>query len=453
MTVSKHIGLIGLGVMGRNLALNLRDKGVGVTAWDPWPEAQDWRADGIRVADSLDDFVKALPAPRLIWLMVKAGEPVDDMIALLKPLLAAGDSIIDGGNSHFSDTERRARSLELQGFAYLGLGVSGGAEGARHGPAMMAGGTVSAWKQAEPLLRAVVAQPDGRPCLEWFGAGGAGHYAKMIHNGVEYAVMQAIAEVCHALHYGDGLSWPEAADALADARQGYLVEITREILYTVDPLGDGALIDRIHDAAGQKGTGSWCVSDALELGMPVPAIAEAVAARQLSSLPLTRKRSPLRPSRPGDAMMCFAAGAVDAATAMALSQGFALALEASRQRGWCITVPAMARSWRAGSILRMPVMAELETLSPSEEFGDGPTMLNRMRDGGADDLRAFAVAALATHQPVPVLATSAAWLNSLGLHSLPTAIIQAQRDRFGDHGFRRTDREGTFHGPWNETGA
>jgi len=440
-----NIGLIGLGTMGRNLALNLRDQGTAVQCWDPWEDARSWTADGVAVHQAVDTLVAALPAPRLVILLVKAGEPVDEAMNLLRPALQPGDAIIDCGNSHSADTQRRAAELSDDGLHFAGIGVSGGAEGARHGPAMMAGCDETVWERLRPLLEPVAASVEGRPCLEWFGRDGAGHFVKMVHNGIEYAVMQAIAEVCHALHFGGSLPHAQIADLLAGADQGYLVEITREILTTPDE--DGApLIARIGDDAGQKGTGTWCVEASLNLGAPVPAIAEAVAQRQLSSGPARGAAAPV-PAGLSVEVFGMAGPAIDAATAAALQQGIGLAAVASAVHDWRVTPGAMAAAWRAGSILRMPVLSELMSTAAEAD------PLVEMIDRGLPALRAFTIAAQKARQPVPVLASALAWTDAQDLSVLPTRMVQAQRDRFGDHGFRRTDRDGTHHGPWNRTGA
>jgi 6-phosphogluconate dehydrogenase len=440
-----HIGLIGLGVMGRNLALNLRDHGTSVHCWDPWEDARTWQAEAVTVHDSAADLVAALPAPRLIIVLVKAGAPVDEAITVLQPLLDRDDAIIDCGNSRYTDTERRAADLSGSGLRFAGVGVSGGAEGARHGPAMMAGCDAAVWDRLEPLLTPIAAHADGSPCLEWYGPGGAGHFVKMIHNGIEYAVMQAISEVCHALNFGGGLPHGQIADLLAGADQGYLVEITREILTTADT--DGApLIDRIGDDAGQKGTGGWCVEASMQLGFPVPAIAEAIAQRQLSSGPSRGHTTPVSGGLSASAFG-MVGPAIDAATAVALQQGMAMALAASVEYGWQIGAAGMASAWQAGSILRMPVLADMVRAD------DHTDPIADMIDRGLPALRTFTIAAQQARQPVPVLASALAWTDSQGLAVLPTRMVQAQRDRFGDHGFRRTDRPGDHHGPWNRTGA
>ncbi|WP_417518614.1 NADP-dependent phosphogluconate dehydrogenase [Minwuia sp.] len=452
--VQNHIGLVGLGVMGRNLALNLRDHGMAVTAWDPWAEARSWQADRIVVTDGIAALVSALPRPRTIMLMVKAGAPVDEAIDLLRPLLDDGDIIVDGGNSRFSDTERRQESLSVARIRFAGLGVSGGAEGARSGPAMMLGCDDAAWRSLRPILGPVAAQAEGTACLERFGPGGAGHFVKMVHNGIEYAVMQAIAEVWHALRFAGNSGHRDSANALKTAEQGYLVEITREILETADAETGVPLIDIVSDRAGHKGTGGWCLEAALDLGVPVPAIAAAMAMRQLSSMPHPRDRSPAaRIGSTADLLHRAAGSAIDAATAIALAQGFSLALTAAGRYGWDISIERMARSWRAGSILRMPVLDRLTggVSDPRADFL--PPALRRMMERNLPGLREFTGAAIAAAAPAPVLGASLAWADSFQLTVLPTAMIQAQRDRFGAHGFGRTDRPGIHHGPWHDAAS
>jgi 6-phosphogluconate dehydrogenase len=444
---NRQIGLIGLGVMGRNLAMNLRDHGTAVHCWDPWAKARDWQAENINIHDALAGMVDALSAPRMIIVLVKAGEPVDAAVEQLRLLLKPDDAIIDCGNSHFGNTQRRSEALSPSGLHFAGIGVSGGAEGARHGPAMMAGCDETVWQRLRLLFEPIAARTaDGEPCVGWYGTDGAGHFVKMVHNGVEYAVMQAISETCHALHFGGGLPHDQISDLLAGTDQGYLVEITREILTTTDADDGLPLIDRIGDDAGQKGTGGWCVEASMQLGAPVPVIAEAVAQRQLSSGASRGRDRPVPKGLPVEAFG-MVGPALDAATAVALQQGFGLAQAASAEHDWQITAAGMAAAWRAGSILRMPVLDDI--LRGKDDLDP----LLEMIDRGLPALRAFTVAAQQARQPVPVLASALAWADARDLGVLPTRMVQAQRDRFGDHGFRRTDRPGTHHGPWNRTGA
>lgn len=452
------VGLIGLGVMGRNLALNWRDKGHEVVATDSWASARAWRAKGVMVCDDLPFMLSALPGPRVILLMVKAGEQVDFEIANLVQHLAPGDTIIDGGNSHYRDTERRATSLANHGIGYLGVGVSGGAEGARNGAALMVGGDAATWERARPVLEAIAATAhDGVLTVDRFGEGGAGHFVKMVHNGIEYAIMQAIAE-CHTLlTQGAGVSADETAEILARWNRGrgagFLLEISAEIANAADPLEDGILLDRIGDVAGQKGTGGWTVDAAIEHGIAIPSIIEAVTARQLSGEGAARAtmaglglpRGSLSREGLADDLEAALTGTMIAA----LSQGIHLYAVAAEANGWDRDLARVLRVWRAGSILRMEL---LDTLVPHVS---GEMRLPLENPAVAGDIAALVPAwrravagAAAAGYPVGVLGGTLSYVEALAMRVLPTAVVQAQRDRFGAHGFARTDREGRHHGPW-----
>ena len=444
-----QIGLIGLGVMGRNLALNLRDAGYRPVVWDPWPEARDWRAPEIAPAASLEDLIAALAPPRAILLMIKAGAPVTELCVQLKALLEAGDCVLDGGNSFYRDSDARERLLGTAGLGFLGLGISGGAEGARHGPAMMAGGDATTWARLAPPLQAIAAKADGAVCADYFGGGGAGHFVKMVHNGIEYAVMQAIAEACALLAPGHS---PAAVGALLTrwARgplAGYLLEITAEILGTRDGPTERPILEVISDVAGHKGTGGWCVAAGLDYGVPIPAIAEAVALRQLSAQSDLRQamgavEEPTETTGAATASAADVEDALGATIIVALSQGLQLIDAASRENGWQASPQAAAGVWRQGSILRMALL---------ERVTEGSSAADLLRDDVAIRLKGWRRAAatgLSGGLPLPVMTASLAYWNGLTTARLPTAMIQAQRDRFGAHGFARTDRPGTHHGPW-----
>lgn len=449
-----QVGLIGLGPMGRNLALNLRDAGHRVTVWDAWPEAARWRAEDIDAAADLAALVAALRPPRLILLMVKAGEPVKQLADRLAPLLASGDVLIDGGNSHYLDTEALAARLGERAIGFLGVGISGGAEGARHGPAMMAGGDEVAWAKAEPLLASIAARAGGEPCLAWFGEGGAGHFIKMVHNGIEYAVMQAIAEACDLLAAGGeapaGISrrigeWGKGALA------GYLMEITAEICATIDAETGGPLIDIVADRAGHKGTGTWCCQAGLDFGIPLPSIAEAVAMRQLSAATeLRRVGTPLKPATALAA--ADIESALGASMAMALAQGCHLIAAAAKAKGWPATSQAAARVWRQGSIVRMALLDDVVALPADTPLLAAPCLRQRV-EAALPGWRRAAAWGLEAGLAIPVTVTGLAYWNGLNRSRLPTALIGAQRDRFGDHGFERSDRPGRHHGPWRSAGS
>ncbi len=456
------VGIIGLGVMGRNLALNARDGGCQVVATDSWETARNWAAPGVEVVSDFAALASALPAPRIVLLMVKAGDQVDVEIAGLVSHLAAGDIVIDGGNSHYRDTERRAQDLERRGIGYLGLGVSGGAEGARHGASLMVGGSEVAWSAARRFLSTLAAEAgDGEPTLSRYGEGGAGHFVKMVHNGVEYAIMQAIAE-CHGLLTSIGGLDPGAVGDLLERwnasgrASGFLLEITAEIARTRDPLADGYLLAHVSDVAGQKGTGAWSVEAGLAYGVPVPSIMEAVSARQVSGQNPAREGvgqalgDRPRPDRT-DNFLTDMEDALVATMIVSLSQGLHLYAAAADENGWKSDLPDVLRVWRAGSILRMRLLDEIagrlegrpgisDPLSVKDIASDVTAMLPAWRRTVG--------ASVAAGFPAPVLATSLAYVEALGTRVLPTAVVQAQRDRFGAHGFARTDRDGTHHGPW-----
>lgn len=457
------LGLIGLGVMGRNLALNARENGFGVVATDSWESARDWHAPGVDIAATQEALAAALPAPRVVLLMVKAGGQVDLEIAGLVPFLSPGDVVIDGGNSHYKDTERRAAELSAHGIGFLGLGVSGGAEGARRGAALMAGGSDTAWETARPILRALAAEADGEPTLARFGTGGAGHFVKMIHNGIEYAIMQAIAE-CHALLVHVGGRDHRAAGAVMaewnrDGRAaGFLLEITAEILGCDDPLGEGHLLDQVSDAAGQKGTGAWSVEAGLAFGAPVPSIIEAVSARQISSQAETRHALAAMGGKPASQRAEIAADletALVATMIAALAQGLNVIARAAEERGWEADLTQALKVWRAGSILRMDLLDWMASALAGQDVTD-PLALPAIAEDVATALPAWRRVvghAVMAGVPVPVLSATLSYIEALGTETLPTALIQAQRDRFGAHGFARKDRDGVHHGPWRHPDA
>jgi 6-phosphogluconate dehydrogenase len=457
-----RVGIVGLGVMGRNLALNAVDGGCQVIATDSWASARNSAPGRITVVDSHAALASALTAPRIVLLMVKAGDQVDAEISGLAPHLAPGDILIDGGNSRYRDTERRASNLERRGIGYLGVGISGGAEGARHGASMMAGGSEAAFTAANAFLSTLAAKAhDGELTLTRFGDGGAGHFVKMVHNGVEYAIMQAIAE-CHGLMARiGGLGQQAASDLLerwnASGRAaGFLLEITAEIARTRDPLADGYLLENVSDVAGQKGTGAWSIEAGLEYGVPVPSIMQAVSARQISGQNAARatvKRAIEDRPHPAcdDNLLNDLEEALVATMITSLSQGLHLYAAAADEHGWSKPLPDVLRVWRAGSILRMGLLEEMaqrlerhataaDPLSVEDIAGDVTAMLPAWRRVVAASVTAGFAA--------PVLATSLGYVEALGTTTLPTAVVQAQRDRFGAHGFARTDRDGVHHGPW-----
>ena len=501
------LGVVGLGVMGRNLALNALDAGVTVAGFDLGEAAAAGFRDeaGGRAAASTTDiatFLAALPAPRAILVMVPAGKPVDAVLASFAPHLDAGDLLIDGGNSFHRDTTRRQAEMDALGLHFMGMGVSGGEDGARRGPSMMPGGPVEAYTRVAPVLERMAARVNGEPCVAHLGAGAAGHYVKMVHNGIEYALMQLIAEAYDLLKRGAGMSNPDLAATFTRWNEGplqsFLVEITADILDHPDDspvdleaapaetspheaLGSEAsgtarpgvteasrpaeiryLLDAIADTARQKGTGKWTSQDALDLGVPVPTIDAAVSARYLSALKSERvaaaallgepdRRTGLAPAAMADALE----GALHAAFVVAYAQGFALLRAASVEYGFGLDMGRVATIWRGGCIIRA---AMLETFRVA--FADAPDVPNLLVApavadlvrGAQDHLRTASAASATAGIPTPALSASLDYLDSYRSAWLPANLVQAQRDYFGAHTFERTDREGTFHAQWLPAG-
>ncbi|MCC7050062.1 MAG: NADP-dependent phosphogluconate dehydrogenase [Alphaproteobacteria bacterium] len=454
------LGLVGVGTMGRALAANLADRGHAVAVFDQdLSRAQSLQRESrlIVAAADLDALVAKLERPRSVLLMVNAGKPVDAVLDALAPLLGRGDAVLDGGNSHYRDTARRAEALQARGIDYLGVGISGGEEGARHGASIMVGGARAAYDRARPLLDSIAARADGVACLGWFGGAGAGHFVKMVHNGIEYAVMQLIAEAWVAMERLLGLGLAECAAQVASWLDGpmrsYLLEITAELLRRRDPLTGQPVLQVISDRAGQKGTGQWTTEAALALGVPAPTLAEAVVARHLSALDAARREiaaarpAQLPSARPADTAIAIAP-ALDAATLIAYAQGFALIAAAAREYAWQTDLAAVARVWRAGCIVRADCLAAIaeawraDPAPPSLLLS--PPIAQRIARGVGDLRRLVATGAL-QGVAMPAMASALAWYDAYGDTRLWTVLVQAQRDRFGQHGFERLDRPGKFH--------
>jgi 6-phosphogluconate dehydrogenase len=464
------IGLIGLAVMGQNLVLNIESRGFPVAVYNRTPGRTETfmgaKAAGknITAVYSLRDLVAVLSKPRKVMLMVKAGQAVDDLIDDLIPLLDAGDMLIDGGNSHFADTERRTRQAQSRGLLYVGTGVSGGEEGALKGPSIMPGGSPAAWEPIRPILTAIAAKaPDGSPCCAWVGRGGAGHFVKMVHNGIEYGDMQLICEAYQVMRVLLGMTPDEIHAVFSRWNQGelasYLVEITADILTVRDR--DGApLVDKILDSAGQKGTGKWTVSAALDLGVPLPLTAESLFARYLSSLKDERVAASSRLGGPrstfhGD-RQAFADDleqALYAAKIISYAQGFALLRAAAAQYDWALDFGQVALLWRAGCIIRSAFLdkiaaafrgdAQLPSLILDPFFKDH---IRRAQPGW----RRVAAAAITHGIPVPALTAALCFYDGYRSHTLPANLLQAQRDYFGAHTYERVDRPKgeSFHTDW-----
>lgn len=461
------IGLIGLGTMGRNLALNLTDHGFAVAGWDRSADAvaKAVAADG-RITGTADPkgLVAALRSPRVVFLMVPAGKPVDEQLETLSPLLQPGDVVIDGGNSHYTDTQARAAAMAARGLHFVGLGVSGGEEGARHGPSLMAGGTEAAWDRIAPMLTAIAAKagPKGdEPCAGRVGPDAAGHFVKMVHNGIEYAEMQILAEAYDLMRHVGGLGLPAMADIFdrwSDSPLGaYLVEITAEVLRETDAETGKPVVDIILDRAGQKGTGGWTDIAAIELGVPVPTLFAAVAARVLSGLKAERvaAEAAFGPVAAGTAAAADLVGdlaqGVMAARICNYAQGFALMAAGSAEYGWNMRLDAVARLWRGGCIIRARILEDV-----TEAFEADPTLPNLLLAPGLRDtirgadaaLRRLVALSATTGVPAPGLAATLGYLDGYRRARSPANLIQAERDYFGAHGFERIDRPGQFHQPW-----
>jgi len=468
--MGQQVGLVGLAVMGENLALNVERNGFSVAVYNRTAAKTDaflrGRGRDRRFVGAHDaaGFVAALERPRRIVLMVKAGAPVDAMLAELRPHLEPGDVVVDGGNSHWPDTDRRIAELAPAGLSFVGMGVSGGEEGALHGPSLMPGGDPAAYAALEPILTAIAAKTESGPCVTHVGTGSAGHFVKMVHNGIEYGDMQLIAETYDLLRHVVGCSTAEIADLFAEWNRGelqsYLIEITAKVVnFRDDQGGRRPLIDRIADAAGQKGTGKWTTLAAFDLGAVVPTITAAVDARLLSAMTdLRRQAAKAFPGRIAvlrsrrRAVVEQLRAALFAAKVCSYAQGFDLLRRASAAHGYGLRLDEICRIWTGGCIIRATLLAGFRAA-----FQRGPALPNLLLDrdiGGAVKKRVPGlreVVALAARAGVgtPALAASLAWFDGVRRLRLPTALVQAQRDFFGAHTYERTDRPGTFHTDWS----
>ena len=465
------VGLVGLAVMGQNLALNMADHGHRVAVFNRTTSRVDefvagaGRHDNILGTHSLAALADELARPRRIVLMVKAGAPVDQTIDGLLPFLEPGEVVIDGGNSHYPDSIRRTRELADRGILFLGTGISGGEEGARHGPSIMPGGNPDAWPLTRDLLRSIAATADGEPCCNWVGEGGAGHYVKMVHNGIEYGDMQLIAEAYHLMRAGLAMPLDDIQRAFSQWNSGvldsYLIEITADILGRRDTDGT-PLVDRILDSAGQKGTGKWTSADALALGMPLTLISEAVFARFLSALKDERSEAAVQLPRAVDAeaaapdVAALAADLHDALYAskiVSYAQGFMLMRAAADRYGWQLDYGNIAALWRAGCIIRSRFLDDIR-----EAFADSPDLTNLLLAPFFTDAVARALPgwrrtvafAVRSGIPMPAMSAALAFYDGYRSERLPANLIQAQRDYFGAHTYERTDapRGEFFHTDW-----
>ena len=465
--VNRSIGLIGLGTMGAALALNIAEKGFPIAVYNRTAETMHkFVADAGSLAaritgcETLEAMVAAMKPPRAIILMVPAGPVVDAQIAALASLLGPDDLIVDAGNANFRDTNRRAENAGKTGPRFLGMGVSGGEEGARHGPSIMGGGKHEDWKSIAPVLEAISAKAeDGSPCATWMGEAGAGHFVKMVHNGIEYADMQMIAETYGMLR--DGLGWSAAQCAsLFDQWNGgilksYLVEISARVSEAIDPATQEPVLDVILDRAGQKGTGRWTVIEAQHLASPVSVIEAAVGARNVSARLEMRKSgealfgaAPMRfdePLQTADLESAMIAGKV-----LCYAQGFDMIEAASREFGWTLPMPDIARVWRAGCIIRSAMLNDMASAlerdgSSNLVFAEYFSSLLKQHHGA---LRQVVARAMLHGHAVPALSSGLSWFDQIRTARSTANMIQAQRDFFGAHSFERLDAEGAHHGPW-----
>jgi 6-phosphogluconate dehydrogenase len=471
METQRHeIGMIGLGVMGRNMLLNMAEHGFPVAGYDNDPskvealQKESAENDNIHGVANIKDFIGLLRRPRAVMMLVPAGPPVDSVLGDLLPHLEKGDLIIDAGNSYFKDTNLRARNLIGKGIQFLGVGVSGGEEGARHGPSIMPGGPKEAYERVRPLLEAVAAKVNGDPCVAYLGPGAAGHFVKMVHNGIEYAVMQLLAETYDLMKRGLGLSDDGLRDVYDTWNQGelnsYLIEITRRIFSKVDERAGQRLIDEILDVAKQNGTGMWTSQSAMELQVPIPTIDLAVAMRDLSVFEKQRETAGeifQRPIPPfgGDRKIFLdqLGDALYAAMIIAYAQGMAVLAAASDKYEYHLDLEAVARIWRGGCIIRA---ALLEDIRMAYRIQPGlPNLLlapelSKKVMANQEDLRRVIRAAIELGLPTPCFMTALGYFDGYRSAWLPANLIQAQRDYFGAHSYERIDVKGTFHTDWTK---
>ncbi len=468
----QSFGVIGLAVMGENLALNVERNGFPISVYNRTPEKTDAfmaiRAKGKNAKGtySLEEFVESLERPRKILIMVKAGAPVDAVIDQLKPLLDPGDIIIDGGNSLYDDTARRTRDLEAAGFRFIGMGVSGGEEGALNGPSLMPGGTKDSYEYLEPILSKIAAQVDDGPCVTYIGPGGAGHYVKMVHNGIEYGDMQLIAEAYDLLKHALGLDHNQLHEVFSewnatDELNSYLIEITADIFKNIDPETNQPVVDLILDAAGQKGTGRWTVQSALELGVPIPTMIAAVNGRIMSSYKQERVAASKILTGPtatydGDtkAFINKIRDALYCSKICSYAQGMALLSTASKTFGYNLNLSEISRIWKGGCIIRAGFLNKIK-----RAFNDDPNLPNLLLApefkqtilDRQDAWREVVAVSAKLGVPVPAFSSSLDYFDSYRRDRLPQNLTQAQRDYFGAHTYERIDKPGVFHTEWTRT--
>ncbi|WP_166984293.1 NADP-dependent phosphogluconate dehydrogenase [Paramicrobacterium fandaimingii] len=468
-TAQANIGVIGMAVMGSNLARNLASReGNSVAIYNRSPEktravTSEFPDAGFIASESIEDFVASLSTPRTAIIMVKAGAGTDAVIDQLTEHFEPGDIIVDGGNALFTDTIRREKAVRETGINFVGAGISGGEEGALLGPSIMPGGSAEAWETLGPILKSIAAVAEGEPCVTHVGTDGAGHFVKMVHNGIEYADMQLIAEAYDLIRRGTGKSPAEIADIFAEWNTGelesYLIEITAEVLRQVDADTDKPLVDVILDQAGAKGTGAWTVQTALDLGIPVSGIAEAVFARSLSSKPAQRAASSDLPGpssawqvQDADAFIEDVRQALYASKIIAYSQGFDEIVAGAEQYGWDIKKGEIAKIWRGGCIIRARFLNRI-----TEAYDENPDLValvtapffTNIVAEAQDSWRRIVAGAAQSGIPAPAFSSSLSYYDGLRADRLPAALVQGQRDFFGAHTYKRVDKDGTFHTLWS----
>ncbi|MDP1835379.1 MAG: decarboxylating NADP(+)-dependent phosphogluconate dehydrogenase [Chlamydiales bacterium] len=474
MTAQADIGLIGLAVMGQNLALNIHDHGFKIAVFNRTVSKVDdmmaGSAKGTQVigTHSLEEFFKTLKRPRRVILMVKAGAAVDEFIEHCLPYMEEGDILIDGGNSLYTDTERRCKYLESKGMLFVGAGISGGEEGARHGPSIMPGGNPKAWPHVKDILQSIAAKVDGQPCCDWVGEGGAGHYVKMVHNGIEYGDIQLICEAYDLLHRGLGLGAEQLHNVFDEWNKGdldsYLIEISSTVFTHKEPDGS-PLLDKILDVAGQKGTGKWTGIEALNLGMPVTLIGEAVFARCLSALKDERIAASKVLNGPaidfkGDKLKFVKEleQALYASKIISYAQGFMLMREAAKEYKWKLNYGGIALMWRGGCIIRSRFLGKIK-----DAYDKDPELVNLLLDPffqqaaqkTQEGWRHAVCTAVQLGIPTPCLSTALAFYDGYRSERLPANLLQALRDYFGAHTYERIDKKRAeyFHTDWAGTGG
>jgi 6-phosphogluconate dehydrogenase len=462
-------GLIGLGVMGRNFILNVADNDFKAFGYDLDPEKvsalieEGGNPERVNASSDLKTFIAALSSPRKIMLLVPAGKIVDQVIENLIPHLDKGDIIIDGGNSFFTDTDRRDTYLQEKGIHFFGSGVSGGAEGARKGPSIMPGGNKEAYEHVRPVFEAVAAKYKGEPCVAYLGPKSAGNYVKMVHNGIEYALMQLTSEIYDLLKKAGNLSNDELHEVYAswnkDRLQSFLVEITSEIFLQKDEFSDGRLVDQILDKAKQKGTGKWTSQNAMDLGIPIPTIDMAVSMREISALKDQRIQADKLYHRPAlvamdkDQLIHQAEQALYFSFIVSYAQGLHQLAEASREYGYELNLAQISKIWRAGCIIRAGLLADIaEAFEVDPQLTNlllSPSFVKQVQDC-LPAVRKTVIYAAEFGIPVPGLFSSLSYFDAFTSGRLPLNLIQAQRDHFGSHTYERIDREGIFHTEWGE---